>query len=170
MCIYGRNSNVYSPTHVNYIVSTANYCVAFLCIRQTKLTVKYALSPFRTNLWHEGPELCSRRRHVGVAYLDGRLYAVGGHDGHQHLNSVECYDPKKGAWHYVQPMKTLRRGIAVGAIGGPMYAVGQLGHTHGRLMERGEAGVGDPWREGEGGPMETGGGRPRGGGGGGGYA
>ena len=79
----------------------------------------------RTNSWHEGPELCSRRRHVGVAYLDGRLYAVGGHDGHQHLNSVECYDPKQGAWHYVQPMKTLRRGIAVGAIGGPMYAVGE---------------------------------------------
>jgi kelch-like protein 8 len=81
---------------------------------------------FRTNSWHEGPELCSRRRHVGVAYLDGRLYAVGGHDGHQHLNSVECYDPKQGVWHYVQPMKTLRRGIAVGAIGGPMYAVGGL--------------------------------------------
>ena len=62
---------------------------------------------------------------MGVVYLDGRLYAVGGHDGHQHLNSVECYDPKQGAWHYVQPMKTLRRGIAVGAMGGPMYAVGE---------------------------------------------
>lgn len=83
------------------------------------------LSPCRTNSWHEGPELCSRRRHVGVAYLGGRLYAVGGHDGRQHLNSVECYDPKEGAWRYVQPMKTLRRGIAVGAMGGPMYAVGK---------------------------------------------
>ena len=74
---------------------------------------------YRTNSWHKGPELCSRRRHVGVAYLDGRLYAVGGHDGNQHLNSVECYDPRQGTWQYVQPMRTLRRGIAVGAIGGP---------------------------------------------------
>ena len=78
-----------------------------------------------TNSWREGPELCSRRRHVGVAYLDGKLYAVGGHDGHQHLNSVECFDPRQKVWQYVQPMKTLRRGIAVGAIGGPMYAVGE---------------------------------------------
>jgi hypothetical protein len=49
---------------------------------------------FRTNTWHEGPELRSRRRHVGVACLDGKLYAVGGHDGNQHLNTVERYDPK----------------------------------------------------------------------------
>ncbi len=80
---------------------------------------------FRTNQWHEGPALKSRRRHVGVASLGGKLYAVGGHDGNQHLNSVECYDPKEGKWEYVQPMKTLRRGIAVGVLGGPMYAVGK---------------------------------------------
>ena len=30
-----------------------------------------------------------------------------------------------GRWEYVQPMKTLRRGIAVGVLGGPMYAVGK---------------------------------------------
>ena len=53
---------------------------------------------FRTNTWHEGPSLKSRRRHVGVACLAGKLYAVGGHDGNQHLNSVECYDPKVGKW------------------------------------------------------------------------
>lgn len=80
---------------------------------------------FRTNQWHEGPALKSRRRHVGVASLGGKLYAVGGHDGNQHLNSVECYDPKLGRWEYVQPMKTLRRGIAVGVLGGPLYAVGE---------------------------------------------
>ena len=80
---------------------------------------------FRTNSWHDGPELRSRRRHVGVACVDGRLYAVGGHDGNQHLNSVECYDPKVGRWEYVQPMKTLRRGIAVGVLAGPMYAIGE---------------------------------------------
>ena len=43
------------------------------------------------------PSCRSRRRHVGVACLDGKLYAVGGHDGNQHLNTVECYDPKVNA-------------------------------------------------------------------------
>ena len=82
---------------------------------------------FRTNTWHEGPELKSRRRHVGVACLGNKIYAVGGHDGTQHLNSVECYDPKVGRWDYVQSMNKLRRGIAVGVLGGPLYAVGKLG-------------------------------------------
>ena len=80
---------------------------------------------FRTNTWHEGPELKSRRRHVGVACLGNKIFAVGGHDGTQHLNSVECYDPKAGRWEYVQSMNKLRRGIAVGVLGGPLYAVGE---------------------------------------------
>lgn len=80
---------------------------------------------FRTNTWHEGPELKSRRRHVGVVCMGNTIYAVGGHDGTQHLNSVECYDPKLGRWEYVQSMHKLRRGIAVGVLGGPLYAIGR---------------------------------------------
>jgi kelch-like protein 8 len=30
---------------------------------------------------------------VGVAALGGKIYAVGGHDGSNYLNSVEAYDP-----------------------------------------------------------------------------
>ncbi len=84
---------------------------------------------FRTDTWHEGPELKSRRRHVGVACLGNKIYAVGGHDGNQHLNSVERYDPKVGRWEYVMSMKKLRRGIAVGVLGGPLYAVGECVHV-----------------------------------------
>lgn len=36
----------------------------------------------------------SCRTSVGVAVLDGFLYAVGGQDGVQCLNHVERYDPK----------------------------------------------------------------------------
>ena len=80
---------------------------------------------FRTNTWHVGPDLKARRRHVGVACLDGVLYAVGGHDGDKHLNTVERFDPKLGHWEFVQSMRNLRRGIAVGVAGEPMYAVGE---------------------------------------------
>lgn len=80
---------------------------------------------FRNNEWTDGAEMISCRRHVGVSCLNGKLYAVGGHDGTQHLNTVECYDPLKRTWSLVASMKTLRRGIAVGVLGGPLYAVGQ---------------------------------------------
>ncbi len=57
------------------------------------------------------PSYRSRRRHVGVACLDGCLYAVGGHDGTQHLNTVECYSQK--VWQWVWSLYVL---IVVGVV------------------------------------------------------
>ena len=36
---------------------------------------------------------CSSCSALGVAALDGRVYACGGYDGISSLSSVECYDP-----------------------------------------------------------------------------
>ena len=35
---------------------------------------------------------------MGVAVLDGYLYAVGGQDGVSCLNHVERYDPEENKW------------------------------------------------------------------------
>ena len=48
---------------------------------------------------------------IGVAALDGKLYAAGG--GHEDeddaaFNSVERYDPATNAWEEVAPMATAR--------------------------------------------------------------
>lgn len=40
----------------------------------------------------------SCRTSVGVAVLEGALYAVGGQDGVQCLNHVERYEPKDNRW------------------------------------------------------------------------
>jgi kelch-like protein 20 len=81
---------------------------------------------------------------VGVAVLDGFLYAVGGQDGVQCLNHVERYDPKgkhqcksplfesfmkllillENKWSKVAPMTTRRLGVAVAVLGGFLYAIG----------------------------------------------
>ena len=34
------------------------------------------------------------RSRVGVAVVDGKLYAFGGYDGSSRLCTVECYDPQ----------------------------------------------------------------------------
>ena len=81
---------------------------------------------FRVDQWESVAELNSRRRHVGVAALDGLIYAIGGHDGEQHLNTVECYNVEANQWEIVEPMMTQRRGVAVGILGGPLYAIGEL--------------------------------------------
>lgn len=83
----------------------------------------------------------SCRTSVGVAVLDGYLYAVGGQDGVQCLNHVERYDPKgknflsfishflflnitENKWSKVAPMTTRRLGVAVAVLGGFLYAIG----------------------------------------------
>ena len=37
------------------------------------------------------------RSRVGVAVVDGKLYAFGGYDGNSRLCTVECYFPKASA-------------------------------------------------------------------------
>jgi len=36
-------------------------------------------------------DMHTKRRHVGVISAYRKLYAIGGHDGVEHLNSVEVY-------------------------------------------------------------------------------
>ena len=46
---------------------------------------------------------------VGVGVLEGRLYAVGGHDGPLVRKSVEMYDPELNKWSPVADMHLCRR-------------------------------------------------------------
>lgn len=52
----------------------------------------------------------TKRIGVGVAALNRLLYAVGGYDGSNRLQSAECYDPEINAWSPIAPMNTARSG------------------------------------------------------------
>ena len=54
--------------------------------------------------------MTTARSTVGVAVLNGRLYAVGGRDGSACLSSVECYDPHTNKWTVTCPMIKRRGG------------------------------------------------------------
>ncbi|KAK1345758.1 hypothetical protein QTO34_008222 [Cnephaeus nilssonii] len=56
----------------------------------------------------------------------GKVYAVGGHDGNEHLGSMEMFDPLNNKWMMKASMNTKRRGIALASLGGPIYAIGGL--------------------------------------------
>ena len=45
---------------------------------------------------------------VGVCLLGDKIYAVGGYDGQQYLNDVECYDPQSNEWSKVSPSSRFR--------------------------------------------------------------
>ena len=92
------------------------------------------LDPFRSvevydwlrDQWRQVGELRIGRRHVGVICAGPQIYAIGGHDGTEHLSSVECLDVRDESWREVAPLNVRRRGMAVGALGRAIYAIGGL--------------------------------------------
>lgn len=60
-----------------------------------------------------------------IISLFGRLlFAIGGFDGKQRLNSVECYHPENDEWTMVSPMKCSRSGAGVASLGQYIYVIG----------------------------------------------
>lgn len=45
-----------------------------------------------------------------------QLYAIGGFDGENRLNSVECYHPENNEWTDMPPMKFPRSGAGVAVL------------------------------------------------------
>ncbi|KAK1156959.1 kelch-like ECH-associated protein 1A isoform X1 [Acipenser oxyrinchus oxyrinchus] len=77
-----------------------------------------------TNQWTQRASLNVPRNRVGVAVIDGGIYAVGGSHGSVHHRSVEKYDPETNQWTFVAPMSVGRIGAGVAVCNGLLYAVG----------------------------------------------
>ena len=60
------------------------------------------------NKWHPLASMNAARGRFDASMLLGKIYAVGGSDGTQELNTVECYDPNTDTWSDVTPMKYRR--------------------------------------------------------------
>lgn len=80
---------------------------------------------FDENVWEELPAMPTARGAHGVAVVDGVLYAIGGRDGPDSLNTVEAYDIEQGAWSTRAPLPGPGRDhLGVAALDGYVYAVG----------------------------------------------
>ncbi|CAG0896818.1 unnamed protein product [Cyprideis torosa] len=55
--------------------------------------------------WVELHSMTVPRSELGLAIVDGFVYAVGGWDGSHRLDSVERYDPTTNTWSFVTPLK-----------------------------------------------------------------
>jgi hypothetical protein len=66
--------------------------------------------------WTAVAPMGSERSRVGVAVVEGVLYAVGGSDGGSALSSVERYDAAADKWTAVAPMGSKRNGAGVASV------------------------------------------------------
>ncbi|CAH1969230.1 unnamed protein product [Acanthoscelides obtectus] len=74
--------------------------------------------------WRPCSPMSVPRNRVGVAVMDGLLYAVGGSEGSKYHSSVECYDPEADKWTMIKPMHFRRLAVGVGVVNRLLYAIG----------------------------------------------
>ncbi len=75
-------------------------------------------------------KLPAGRHHLGLATLEGRVYASGGYAGmsfEPRNAEVWAYDPARDGWAEVAPMPAPRAAHAMVALGGRLYVVGGVG-------------------------------------------
>jgi len=66
------------------------------------------------------------RMNFGVAVVDGKIYAIGGHKGYSgsYLASNEMYDPATNTWTTKASMPTPRSGFGVAVVDNKIYVIG----------------------------------------------
>lgn len=62
--------------------------------------------------------------------FNNQVYAIGGCDAWNCLNSVEVYTPEENMWAPWKPIITARRGCGVAVFNGKLYVVGGSDGTH----------------------------------------
>ncbi|XP_054931257.1 uncharacterized protein [Dermacentor andersoni] len=85
--------------------------------------VVHCFDPAR-NCWSERCPMGVPRHRLGLAVLDGLLYAVAGSHGTNCLSSVERYDPSTNAWTSVAGLSLARYGLGAAVVRRRLYAVG----------------------------------------------
>jgi N-acetylneuraminic acid mutarotase len=90
--------------------------------------IRFGAITFACDCWMTKASMPTARTYLGVAAINGILYAVGGHitggAGGAILATLEAYDPASNTWTTKAPMPTARYLLATAAVNGVLYAVG----------------------------------------------
>jgi N-acetylneuraminic acid mutarotase len=76
------------------------------------------------NEWKQLSSLQTARSELGLAIVDGSIYAVGGIYDEKRLATVERYDPSLNTWKYCAPMKLPLTNPTVSSLNGLLYVIG----------------------------------------------
>src|SRR5437762_11211445 len=73
--------------------------------------------------WTNKANLLKQGRSLGVAVLNGKIYAIGGYCGpHCDLGTVDEYDPVSDTWTNKANMLNVRYAPAAASVNGKLYA------------------------------------------------
>lgn len=83
---------------------------------------------------------------LGVVYVSGCVYAVGGFNGSLRVRTVDCYDPMMDRWTSVSSMQDRRSTLGAAVLNGLLYAVGGFDGSTGTAKMISEAKTLNPYR------------------------
>ena len=74
--------------------------------------------------WTTLEPLPTIRRDLGVAVVNGKIYAIGGRNDGNYLSTNEEYDPETNTWSSGRQMPTARHSLGVAVMDDELYAIG----------------------------------------------
>ena len=74
--------------------------------------------------WTPLTPMPTARGGLGVAVVNGKIYAIGGLSGDVPVRNNEQYDPVANSWTVEMPMPTARSGFAIAVFNGKIYVIG----------------------------------------------
>jgi N-acetylneuraminic acid mutarotase len=74
--------------------------------------------------WHEQAQMPTRRAHLGLAAVEGRIFAIAGQGPEGVTGAVEIYDPAEDIWTRGSDKPTPVTDISAAAIGTDVYVPG----------------------------------------------
>uniref|UniRef100_A0A286ZV45 Kelch like family member 18 n=1 Tax=Sus scrofa TaxID=9823 RepID=A0A286ZV45_PIG len=99
------------------------YAVGGLNSAGDSLNVVEVFDPI-ANRWEKCHPMTTARSRVGVAVVNGLLYAIGGYDGQLRLSTVEVYNPETDTWTRVGSMNSKRSAMGTVVLDGQIYVCG----------------------------------------------
>lgn len=107
-------------------------------------TVQFPIGGAAENEWTARRYMPTAREGLGVAVVNGKIYAIGGLSNDTNLAVNEEYDPATDTWKTKEPMPTARSGFAVAAFQSKIYVIGGTTGTSDASGFTGKTEVYDP--------------------------
>ena len=118
MCTHTcAHTHIYTHTHTNTNIDTLAHVMhtcthTYMCARtHTYAHMHTHIDIHAHHIYTHTHKIIYQDTHLhdNTFIFPGMLYAVGGHDGNEHLNSGEVFNPKTNKWKPISPMGTLRQ-------------------------------------------------------------
>ena len=99
--------------------------IALTLLPALSLNLPSAKAEVTSSSWTSMTPMPTARGGVGVAVVDGKIYAIGGLNGNnQPVSTTEEYDPQTNGWTSKMPMPTHRSGFAIAIYQNKIYCIG----------------------------------------------